>query len=170
MNDNAMRKIRLEKVTFNIGVGESSDKLDKAKKILQKITGRTPVLTKARDRVQVFGIKKGETIGVKATIRGKDAEDLLKRAFDTLDMKISERAFDKFGNFSFGIKEYIDFPGMRYDPTVGLIGFDVCVTVSRPGLRVAERKRKRSALPIAQRSTKEESIAFIKEKFGVTAV
>jgi large subunit ribosomal protein L5 len=168
--DNIMRKLKIEKVTVNAGVGESSDKLDKAKKVLQKVTGKMPALTKARQRVQVFGIKKGETIGVKVTLRGKEAEDLLRKAFDAIDQKMSGRAFDEFGNFAFGIKEYIDFPGMRYDPTLGLIGFDICVTVARPGFRVAKRKRKRSRLPLSQRGTKEESIAFVKEKFGVTTV
>ena len=166
-NNNVMRKLKIEKVTVNIGVGESGDNLEKAKKLLQKLTGRTPKLTKARKREQSFGIRKGDMIGTKVTLRGKPAEEFLAKALDTIDMKISKRAFDKFGNFAFGIKEYIDFPGMRYDPSVGLIGFDVCVTVNRPGYRVTTRKRKRSKFPAKQRGTKEESIKFISEKFKV---
>jgi large subunit ribosomal protein L5 len=168
--DNIMQKLRIDKVTVNIGAGESGDKLDKAKKLLQTLTARTPVLTTARKRVQVFGIRKGDTIGVKVTLRRKPAEEFLAKAFDTIDSKISKRAFDKFGNFSFGIKQYIDFPGIRYDPSVGLIGFDVCVTLTRPGYRVTLRKHKRSVIPNSQRGTIEESIALIKEKFGVSTI
>jgi large subunit ribosomal protein L5 len=169
-NDNVMRKLKIEKVTVNVGVGASGDVLDKAKKLLQKLTGKLPVLTNARRREQSFGIRKGDAIGTKVTMRGKDAEEFLGKAFETIDEKISKRAFDKFGNFSFGIKEYIDFPGMRYDPSIGLIGFDVCVTVNRPGARIAERKRKRAKLPNCQRGTKEESIAFITEKYKITVI
>jgi len=168
VNDNVMRKLKIEKVTVNIGVGASGDGLDKAKRLLQKMTGKLPVLTNAKKREQSFGIKKGETIGTKVTMRGKDAEEFLSKAFETIDNRISKRAFDKFGNFSFGIKEYIDFPGMRYDPSIGLIGFDVCITVNRAGARIAERKRKRSKLPVRQRGTKDESIAFITEKYKIT--
>ena len=165
---NIMRNLKIEKVTANIGVGDAGDNLEKARRLLQKITGKTPILTNARARVQVFGIRKGDTIGVKVTMRGSSAEDFLKRAFETIDSKISRRSFDKFGNFSFGIKEYIDFPGVRYDPSIGLVGFDVCVTINRPGGRIALRKRKRSDFPIKQRGTREESMAFISKKFGVT--
>ena len=165
-----MKKLKIDKVTVNIGAGESGDKLDKAKKILQTLTNRTPVLTTARQRVQTFGIRKGDQIGVKVTLRRKTAEEFLAKAFDTIDFKISKKAFDKFGNFSFGIKQYIDFPGIRYDPSVGLVGFDVCVTVMKPGYRVVLRKRKRSSIPNSQRGTIEESMALIKEKFGVSTI
>jgi len=169
-NDNPMRKLRIEKVTVNIGVGEPGENLEKARKLVEKLTGKTPTLTIARKRQQTFGIRKGDKIGVKVTIRGNDAEAFLKRALEAKDMKISKRAFDKFGNFSFGLKEYIDFPGVRYDPSIGLIGFDVCVTLKRAGFRIADRKRKRSKLPTKQRGTKDEALQFVNEKFKVEVV
>jgi large subunit ribosomal protein L5 len=162
-----LREIKIEKVVVNCGAGESGEKLQKAKKMIEMITGKKACLTKARKREQTFKIKKGEPIGVKVTLRKKDAEEFLKRALAAVDNKLKESYFDKFGNFSFGIKEYLYLPGTKYDPSIGLLGFDVCVSFSRPGFRVKNRRRKRSKIPIRHYPTKEECINFLKEKFGV---
>ncbi|MEM2974111.1 MAG: 50S ribosomal protein L5 [Candidatus Micrarchaeia archaeon] len=170
VNNNIMRKLKIEKITVNIGVGESGENLEKAKKLLQKLTGRLPAMTKARKREQSFGIKKGENIGVKVTLRGREAEEFLGKALDAVDRKLKRKAFDRFGNFSFGIREYIDFPGARYDPTIGLVGFDVCVTIARTGSRIENRRRMKSKMPAVQRGTAEESINFMRDKFGVSII
>ncbi len=162
--------LRIEKVVVNCGAGESGEKLQKAKKMVEMITGRKACLTKARKREPTFKIKKGEPIGVKVTLRKKDAEEFLKRAFAAVDNKINGSSFDKFGNFSFGIKEYIYLPNTKYDPSIGLLGFDVCVSFSRPGFRVKYRRRKKSKIPLKHYPTKEECINFLKEKFGVTVI
>lgn len=167
---NVMQTLGIEKITVNIGVGEGGDKLQKAKKLLERITGRTAILTKAKNRVQVFGIRKNDPIGVKVTLRGKGAEEFLTKALEAIDMKMKSASFDEFGNFSFGVREYIDFPGARYDPTIGLIGFDVCVTMSRPGMRVADRRRKRTNVSPAQRGTKDNVLEFLKGKYNVDVV
>jgi len=167
---NPMTTLGIEKVTINIGVGESGEKLQKAKTLIERITGRKAVLTKAKKREQTFRIKRGETIGVKITMRGKEAEEFLSKAFDAVDKKLNSSAIDKYGNFAFGIREYIDFPGARYDPTIGLIGFDVCVTMKRPGLRIEKRRRKRSRIPHSQRGSKEETIEFLKQKYGINLI
>jgi large subunit ribosomal protein L5 len=160
-------QIRIEKVVVNSGAGESGEKLQKAKKMIEMITGRKALLTKARKREQTFKIKKGEPIGVKVTLRKKAAEEFLKRAFAAVDNKIKESSFDGFGNLSFGIKEYLYIPGTKYDPSIGILGLDVCVSFSRPGFRVKYRKRKRSKIPLKHYPTKEECVKFLKEKFGV---
>ena len=167
---NAMRTLEIEKVTVNIGVGESGDKLQKAKKLLERITGRTAILTKARKREQVFKIRKGDEIGVKVTIRGKAADEFLVKAFEAVDQKLKMSSLDKYGNFSFGVREYIDFPGVRYDPTIGLVGFDVCVTMTRPGVRVIDRRRKRSVLPVSHRGTRDEVLEILKDKYKINIV
>jgi len=161
------RELNVEKVTVNIGVGDSGEGLDKSVKLLQIITGRKPIYTKAKKRNQVFGIKKGQNIGTKVTIRGKTAMEFIKKAFDAVGDTIKKSSFDKYGNFSFGLKEYIDFPGIKYDPTIGLIGFDVCVSLSRPGLRVTKRRRKRSRIPRKNKITIDEAVDFIKNNFGI---
>lgn len=136
---NNMRKIRIEKITINIGCGEAREKLEKAKMLLEKLTGKKVVITNTRKRT-TFGSAKGMPIGCKVTLRRKDAEEFLKKAFEARDKKLSKNIFDSQGNFSFGIKEHIDIPGVRYDPDIGIFGMDVCVTLERPGFRVKRRK------------------------------
>ena len=162
MEENKMKEIIVEKVTLNIGTGESGQKLENAKTLLATISKKTPVATSARIRSPVFKIKKGDKIGAKVTLRRKDARDLLERAFKAVEHTVQERSFDKNGNFSFGVKEYIDFPGVKYDPKIGIIGFDVCVTLRRRGARVARRRRARSRVGKFHKITREEGIAFVK--------
>lgn len=162
-----MKLIKLEKVTVNIGMGESSDRLKKAKAIIEKLTGRTAALTQARRRVQSFGIRKGDTIGVKVTLRGEGAAEFLKKAFDAVDYRLNRKSIDTYGNFAFGVKEYIDFPGAKYDPTIGIIGFDVCGTMIRPGKRVTMRRRLRSTIRSSHRVTPDETVDFLTKNFKV---
>lgn len=163
----AFREVRIEKVVFNIGAGETGDRLTKARQLLERLTGRKPLLTRARKREQAFKIRKGETIGTKVTFRGKAAEEMLKKSFEAVESKISRRSFDKFGSFSFGVREYIDFPGARYDPTIGLLGFDVCVSLVRPGKRVALRRRASAKIPVRHRVTPNEAVEFVQKQFKV---
>lgn len=161
-----MRKIRIEKVVLNIGIGESGEKLEKAKNLLEQLTGKKAILTKTKRRT-TFGVSKGREIGTKVTLRKDEATEILKRLLATKDNKLSPRCFDKNGNFSFGIHEHIDIPGVKYDPKIGILGMDVCVTLERPGFRV---KKKRISKPVGKkhRISKEEAIEFIKKNFGIT--
>jgi large subunit ribosomal protein L5 len=136
---NPMRNIRIEKVTLNIGCGESGEKLEKAKKLLTVLTEKKIVVTKTHDRTS-FGMAKGRPIGCKITLRRKSAEDFLNKALTAVDFKLPKRAFDKQGSFSFGVREHIDIPGVKYDPEIGIFGMDVCVTLERPGFRVKRKK------------------------------
>jgi len=136
---NPMQNIRIEKITINIGCGESGEKLEKAKKMLETLTNRKIVITKTHKRT-TFGMAKGRPIGCKVTLRGKDAEEFFKKALDAVDKKLPENVFDSQGNFSFGIKEHIDIPGVKYDPEIGIFGMDVCVTLERPGFKVKRKK------------------------------
>lgn len=164
---NALQQVVLEKLTLNIGVGEGGEKLQNAKSLLQKITGETPVITKARVRNPTFKIKQGDAIGVKVTVRGKPAAELLKRALDAVEFVVPARSFDNDGNVSFGVREYIDFPGVQYDPKIGMLGFDVCVTLKKPGKRVALRRLRKSGIGRKQRVSRPEAQGFMEEKFGV---
>lgn len=156
-----MKEIKIGKVTVSIGVGEAGERLEKAKILLERITGQTAAITRARKREQVFGIKKGQPIGVKVTLRGPKAVEWLKKALDAVDFKVKERSFGP-GTFAFGIREYIDFPGLRYDPAIGIFGLDVNVTLVRPGFRVALRRRRPSKIGKAHRISKEETIEWAK--------
>jgi large subunit ribosomal protein L5 len=161
-----MQKPRIEKVVANIGVGESGERLGKAEKLLEKLTGRKPVRTVSTRKIPAWNLRKGEPIGCKVTLRGKAAQEFLTKSFSAVENRISDSCFDGQGNLSFGVGEYIDFPGIKYDPEIGIFGFNVCATIKRPGFRVKLRKNK-SKIPPKNAVTKEESIQLIKEKFGV---
>ncbi|MBI4210136.1 MAG: 50S ribosomal protein L5 [Candidatus Diapherotrites archaeon] len=166
-NENAMRKIRIEKVTVNIGVGKTGEELDKASKILQSITSAKPVLTQCKVKQPTWGIREGLTIGTKVTLRGEGAERFLKDALAAKDNRISMKSFDKQGNFGFGVKEYIDLPRVKYDPKLGIRGFDVLVTLERPGFRVKRRKLGKTPVSKRHRIGPEDAADFMRQKFGV---
>jgi large subunit ribosomal protein L5 len=168
--DNPLREPQIEKVVVNIGVGEGGEKLIKAERVLELLTHHKPVRTISRTTNKDLGIRKGMPIGCKVTLRGNDAHEFLKKAFWVKDNKIAHYSFDPEGNFSFGISDHIDFEGMKYDPSIGIFGMDVCVTLKRPGLRVAKRKRARRSIPKRHRLTPEETQEFLKKEFNVEVV
>jgi large subunit ribosomal protein L5 len=168
--DNPMKKLRIEKVTINIGVGKTGEELEKAGTILKMITGAKPVFTAAKVKQPTWGIREGLTIGAKVTLRGQAAINFLKDAFIAVDNKIKKKSFDKFGNFGFGVKEYIDMPKAKYDPKLGIRGFDVLVTMERPGYRVKKRKLKKSQIGKKHLVSANEAAEFIKSKFGVEII
>jgi len=164
---NVIQKPRIEKVVVNIGVGESGEKLGKAETLLEKITDQKPVRTDSKHKIPTWNLRKREPIGCKVTLRGNKAEEFLERAFTAKDNKIPPSSFDDNGNLSFGITEYLDIPGMKFDPEIGIFGMDVCVTVERPGFVIKRRKINQSKIPKKNHVAKDETIQYIKEKFGV---
>lgn len=164
-----MLKPRIEKVVVNIAVGKSGEPLEKATKVLKEISGQTPCKRKAKESVRDFNIRKGESISCIVTLRGEEAIAFLNRVLPVIDKKISSRSFDRQGNFSFGIKEHIEISGVKYDPEVGIFGMDVCVSVTRPGYRVKNR-RKENRLGAKHVLTPEESMVFVKNTLGVEIV
>ncbi|GAB6102743.1 50S ribosomal protein L5 [Thermococcus atlanticus] len=161
-----MRKPRIAKVTINIGVGESGERLTKAEKMLEQLVGQKPIRRRAKQTNKDFGIRRGEPIAVKVTLRGEKAEEMLKRLLAAVDNKLKAGNFDEHGNFCFGIQEHINIPGVEYDPEIGIFGMDVCVTLERPGFRVARRKRRRKKIPNRHKLTKDEGIVFVQEEFN----
>ncbi len=169
-SDNPMRRIRIEKVVVNIGVGEPGERVEKAEILLNRLTGAKVVRTVAKKKIPKWGIRPGLQIGVKVTLRGEAAERFLRKALEAVDNKISASSFDESGNFSFGINEYINIPGVKYDPKIGIFGMDVSVVLERPGYRVKRRKVRRAKVGKTHRITKDDAISFVKEKFGVEVV
>lgn len=165
-----MLKPKIEKVVVNISVGKSGEPLEKATKVLKEITGQTPCKRKAKESIRDFNIRKGESIACIVTLRGEKAVEFLNKALPVIDKKLSSRSFDKQGNFSFGIKEHIELPGVKYDPDVGIFGMDVCVTVIRPGYRVKRRRKQAGKIGARHVLTPNESMAFARETLGVEIV
>src|SRR3989338_6519351 len=136
---NPMREIKIEKITLNVGAGKDQAKLEKGMLLLKNIASLTPVKTYTSKRIPEWGLRPGLPIGCKLTIRKTAAEELLKRLLDAKENKLKKSQFDMEGNISFGIHEYIDIAGVKYDPQIGIMGLEVCVTLERPGFRIKRR-------------------------------
>ena len=165
-----MREISIEKLTLNIGVGEPGAKLEKSQKLLEAISGMKAVQTKAKKRIPTWKLRPGLAIGTKVTLRGKKAEELLKRLFASRDNSLKRSSFDNAGNLSFGITEYISIPGAEYDASIGIIGLEANVTFQRPGYRIRRRRLNKCAIPKKHIITQEEAINHVSEKYGVTVI
>ena len=164
--DNPMKQIRLGKITLNMGVGEPGPNLDKAKKMLNKISNNKVITTKTKKRT-TFGGGKGRPIGAKVTVRGKPAMELLKNLLQAVENHIKPNQFDANGNFSFGVAEYISIPGIKYDPEIGIIGMDVCVTLERPGFRIKRRRIKPRKVGKPHRIKREDAINWAIQTLGI---
>jgi len=165
--ENVMRKIKIDKVVLNVGVGKSGDILEKAKKILEDLSNQKPCPRKAKRTVRDFGIHKGESIATVVTLRGDNALRTLKRLLLAKGMRLPISSFDDRGNCSFGIREHIEIPGTKYDPETGIFGLNVSILLERPGYRVSRRRRARSVIGKNHFVNREEAINFFKEALGV---
>ena len=161
---NPMKQIGIEKLTLNIGAGKDAKLLEKGIKVIKGITGITPVKTITQKRIPGWGLRPGLPIGCKITLRGSDVEKLVPRLLAAKENTLSPKNFDNAGNISFGVPEYIDIEGAEYDPEIGIIGLQVCITLARPGYRVKYR-RIRPAKIKHQRVKKAEAVEFMKERF-----
>ena len=164
---NIMQNIKIEKVTLNIGVGNEPDKLEKAMVLLEKITNSKPQKTFTKKRIPTWNIRPGLAIGCKVTLRAKKAELMLKKLLYTVNNSLKVSQFDDKGNFSFGIKEYIDIPDVKYEVSLGIIGLEVAVTLQRPGFRIKKRTVKQSNIPSKHQISKQQAIDFIKKEFNI---
>jgi large subunit ribosomal protein L5 len=166
--ENPMRRITIAKVVLNIGVGKSGEAIERAKRVLEQITGQSSSQRRAKKSVRDFGIHKGEPIGLVVTVRGEKTKELIAKLLVSREKKLAQSCFDDMGSISFGIKEHIEIPGVKYDPEIGIFGMNASVLLTRPGYRVTTRVRRPAKVGKKQRVKKVESIEFFKKEFGVT--
>ncbi|CAH1776096.1 unnamed protein product, partial [Owenia fusiformis] len=162
--NNVMRDLRIRKLCLNICVGESGDRLTRAAKVLEQLTGQQPVFSKARFTVRSFGIRRNEKIAVHCTVRGPKAEEILERGLKVREYELRRGNFSATGNFGFGIQEHIDL-GIKYDPSIGIYGMDFYVVLGRPGFNVAHRRRKKAKVGCRHKIPKEESVKWFQQKY-----
>jgi len=165
-----MRDIRVEKVVVNVGVGEAGEKLVKAQKVLELVTKQKSIQTLSHHAVRDWGVRRNMPIGTRVTLRGAPAEVFLKSALEIRNNRLPAYSFDPRGNFSFGIQDYTDFPGMKYDPEIGVFGMDVAVSLQRPGWRVSRRTNRPRPIPRRHRVSRDEGMQFMKDHFKVEVV
>ncbi len=167
--ENPMARVFMDKVIINIGTGAEKDRQEKARALLQLITGRKPADEISRKRIPQFKISKGSKIGAYVTVRD-EPEKLVKRLFDAVDNKIKDSSVG-INTASFGIREYIDISGVKYDPNIGMLGMNVNMSFRRAGARVAERKRKAAGIAKSHRTvTKEQVKEYLEKNLNVQVV
>ena len=168
VTESPMKKISLDKVVLNMGLGKSGDVITTATTALQQISGKKPSTRNAKDTQREWGVRKGEPIGVAVTIRGEDAVILLKRLLEAKGNTVNGRAFDNFGNYSFGINEHIDIPDVKYDPQIGILGLGISVTLTRPGYSIRKRSKHKASVGKTHVITNQEAKDYLAKEYGVT--
>lgn len=159
-----MKEIRLEKVILHCSTADQQ-KLDKYFKLLEMISRKKPVKTLAKKRIPSFKIRPGLPIGCKVTLRGQDAENILKIVLTGIK-EIGEKQFGQ-GYLNFGIKEYIEIPSLTFQRDIGILGFDVTAVLSRAGFKIKNKKNAKGRIGKNHKISKEETINFFKKNFNI---
>jgi large subunit ribosomal protein L5 len=130
---------KLVKISLNIGVGEATQNkavLDNAVKELTQITGRKPIITKAKKSISNFKLREGMPIGCKVTLRGEIMYEFLDRLVTVVLPRVRDfrgipaKAFDGRGNYSLGIKEQTVFPEIDYDKIDKIRGLNITIVTT----------------------------------------
>ncbi len=166
-NENIMRGLFLEKITLNVNVGNDKQGMERAKKLLEKLTNRKPAYNIAKKRIATWSIRPGLPIGYKVTLRGKEAEDFLKWILKSKKNVMKKSSVDSFGNFSIGVSEYLDLIGIKYDSEIGVMGFELSGNIVRKGNRIKSRKLRKGKIPLRHRVSKEEAVSFLEKNYEV---
>ena len=136
---NIMQVPKLERIVVNMGLGEAVQNaklIESASEELKAITGRKPIITRAKKSIASFKLREGMPIGVMVTLRGEQMYDFLDRLVSialprTRDFKgISPKAFDGRGNYTLGIREQIVFPEINYDKIDRIKGMNVTLVTT----------------------------------------
>lgn len=161
-----MKQIHIGKVVVNASAGQVGDDVEKAVQLLELLTDSDPVRVESTEASASFGLRSGLKIGAMVTLREEEAREFLEKVVPALE-ELPASSFDGTGNFSFGISEYIDVPGVDYDADIGMKGFEVAVTLERPGYRVKKRDHKPSDIGKDHKVSDEEAQEFVEDELGV---
>ena len=130
---------QLEKIVINMGLGLDGNDAKIVKSCeedLAKIAGQKPVITKFRKSIANFKTRKDTNAGLKVTIRKDQMYEFIDRLVNIALPRIkdfrglSDKAFDKFGNYTLGVKEHIIFPEVNFDRVDKIRGLDITIVIS----------------------------------------
>ncbi len=165
---NPMQSILIDKVVLNIGIGSNEDMYQNARLLLEKLTSHKPIKSISKKRLPEFKIRKGQIIGAMVTLRNKDALDILRRSLDANDGVLKYSSISN-NSLSFGVKEYIYYSGVKYDPKIGMLGLNINASFTRKGRRVEQRRRKETKAGAKHKKISNEDIAaYLEKSFGAT--
>ena len=129
---------KIEKIVLNMGLGldgADSKILKACEEDMAKITGQKPVITKFKKSVANFKTRKGSNAGLKVTLRKNKMYEFIDRLVNIALPRIKDfrglnsNGFDKFGNYTFGIKEQIVFPEVNFDKVDKIRGMDITIVI-----------------------------------------
>jgi len=136
---NALLVPRLQKVVINIGFGKHTKEKEAISVIeqsLTKISGQKPIMTKAKKSISAFKVREGMVIGAVATLRGERMYDFVEKLINVSfprvrDFRgISDKAIDRTGNMTIGLKDYSCFPELRAEDIDQIYGLEICLNTS----------------------------------------
>ena len=160
--DNPMRRVTIEKVV--VSAGATAEGLVKARKLFELLTQRKAQIIKTRKRIPDFNVRPGLEVGTRVTVRGEAALELLRRLLGAVENTLSTAQVSD-NHVSFGIKEYIEIPGIEYQRDIGIRGFNTTIVFARPGLRIKHKKIKAGHVPHRQYVSPAEIIKYMEENF-----
>ncbi len=130
---------KIEKIVINMGLGldgNDTKVLNSCQADLASITGQKPVITKFRKSIANFKTRKNTNSGLKVTLRKSKMYEFIDRLVNIALPRIKDfrglnsNGFDKFGNYTFGIKEQIVFPEVNFDKVDKIRGLDITIVIS----------------------------------------
>ena len=130
---------KIQKIVLNMGLGEDASDGKKMKACLEDmalIAGQKPIITKFTKSISNFKTRKGSNAGVKVTLRSNKMYEFIDRLVNIALPRIkdfrglSTNGFDKFGNYTFGVKEHIIFPEVSFDRADKVRGLDIIIVIS----------------------------------------
>jgi large subunit ribosomal protein L5 len=131
---NRMQVPRLEKIVLSRGVGGAvTDKklIEQAVSEFTMIAGQKPVVTKSKNDISNFKLRKGMPIGAKVTLRRDRMYEFLDRFVNVTAPRMRDfrglptKGFDGRGNYTLGVKEQIIFPEIDVDKIYKIAGMDI---------------------------------------------
>lgn len=173
-NDLAVPKI--EKVVLNVGTGQAL----KEKKLLDiiianiaRISGQLPEVRKARKAISGFGIKKGNIVGLRVTLRGRRMYEFLDKFINAALPRVRDfrglnpSGFDGRGNFTYGVKEQTIFPEIKSDEVEKVHGLEVTIVTTARDDKTAKEFLKLFGFPFSEKAKKEEDSLVDRKKVTI---